>query len=75
MQRVEEPYVYPVAEQPDVEVRVDGQWWPAELRMRTQRADGFHYNACWHREGQTYLDTFHERDIRPDTVDRSRGRT
>jgi hypothetical protein len=26
--------------------------------MRTERADGFHYNASWHRDGNTYLDTF-----------------
>jgi hypothetical protein len=32
-------------------------WFAAELRMRTERADGFHYNASWHRGGNTYLDT------------------
>lgn len=60
-----EPHVYPVTDRPDVEVRVDDTWWPAELRMRTQQLDGsYHYNAAWHRDGQTYLDTFHERDVR-----------
>jgi hypothetical protein len=70
-----EPYVYPIDERPDAEVLVDGQWRPAELRMRTQRADGFHYNASWHRDGNTYLDNFHERDVRADTIDRSEGRS
>jgi len=53
-----EPHVYPVADRADAEVLVDGQWWTAELRMRTQRADGYYFNATWHREGMTYLDTF-----------------
>jgi len=73
-QRVEEPYVYPIEDRPDVEVLVDGTWCPGEARMRTQRADGLHYNVSWHRDSQTYLDTFHERDVRLDTVDRSHGR-
>jgi hypothetical protein len=68
-----DPHVY--EDRPDAEVRVDDQWFPAELRMRTQRADGYHYNASWHRDGDTYLDTFHERDVRADTVDRSLGRS
>jgi hypothetical protein len=59
-----EPYVYPVAERPDAQVLVDGEWLPAELRMRTQRADGWHYNASWHRDGMTYLDTFPAASVR-----------
>jgi hypothetical protein len=61
---VPEPYVYPVTERPDAEVLVDGHWWPAELRMRTQRADGWHYNASWHRDGMTYLGTFPAASVR-----------
>jgi hypothetical protein len=75
---VEPPYVYPVDEQPMVEVLVDGSWWPAVLRMRTERADGYHYNAAWTSDGkhgpETRLDTFHQGHVRADTVDRSRGR-
>jgi hypothetical protein len=29
-----------LSERPDVEVCIDGEWWPGELRMWTQRADG-----------------------------------
>jgi hypothetical protein len=70
----EEPYVWEPADRPDAEVLVDGTWWPAELRMRSQRADGYWYNAAWHREGDTRLDDFHQEDVRPDTADRSVGR-
>jgi hypothetical protein len=70
----EEPYVWSPAERPDVEVLVDGQWWPAELRMRSQRADGYWYQATWHRDGHTFIDHFHQDRVRDDTVDRAAGR-
>lgn len=70
-----EPHVYAVDERPDAEVLVDGRWWPAELRMRTERADGYWYNAAWHRKGQTHLDTFHQDAVRGDQVDRAKGRS
>lgn len=73
-----EPHVYPPGDRPSVEVRVDDEWRPAVLRMRTERADGYWYNAAWTRVGdngaETLLDTFHERDVRADTIDRARGR-
>jgi hypothetical protein len=63
-----EPHVWEPADRPDAEVWVDdgadGAWWPAELRMRTQRADGYWYDASWHRDGATYLDTFHQNQVR-----------
>jgi hypothetical protein len=68
-----EPHVYD--DRPDAEVLVEGEWFPAELRMRTERADGLHYNASWHRDGNTYLDTFPADRVRLDTVDRSQGRS
>jgi hypothetical protein len=71
-----EPHVYD--DRPDAEVWVDdeagGTWWPAELRMRTERANGFEYNAAWHRDGDTYLDNFPADQVRLDTVDRAQGR-
>jgi hypothetical protein len=72
---VPEPHVYDVMERPDAEVLVDGQWWPAELRMRTSLPGGsYRYNASWHRDGHTYLDDFDQDQVRLDTVDRSAGR-
>jgi hypothetical protein len=59
-----DPQVYRVADRPDAEVFVDGQWLPAELRKRTHQADGWHYNASWHRDGHTYLDTFPATSVR-----------
>lgn len=75
-----EPHVYPPGDRPSVEVRVEGEWHPAVLRMRTQQPDGsYRYNAAWTRDGdhgaETHLDTFHARDVRHDTVDRSHGRS
>lgn len=63
-----EPYLYTYDDETSVEVLVDdesgGHWWPAELRMRTERADGYWYNAAWTRELMTYLDTFHQDRVR-----------
>lgn len=71
-----EPYLYTHEDETSVEVLVDDQWWPAELRMRTQLADGsYRYNTAWTRDGQTRLDTFHQDQVRPDTIDRAAGRS
>ena len=51
--------VYPPGECPDVEVCVDGEWWPGELRVWTNRADGSWWaQASWRREvGMTFIAT------------------
>jgi hypothetical protein len=62
-------------EAPDVEVEIDGQWWPGEARMRTTHDDGrLTYDVGYHRDGETYLSGFPAERVRLDTVDRSRGR-
>jgi hypothetical protein len=67
--------VYPPGERPDVEVRVDGGWWPGEVRSWSPRPSGWWANCSWHRKaGETQLGTFHEDDVRQYTVDRSYGR-
>ena len=67
--------VYPPGERRDVEVRVDGAWYPAEVRSWSLTPSGRWANCSWHRGiGETQLGTFHEDDVRPDTVDRSYGR-
>jgi hypothetical protein len=67
--------VYPPAERPDVEVRVDGRWFAGEVRSWSQRPSGWWADCSWHPEtGSSRLDTFHEDDVRLDTVDRSYGR-
>lgn len=68
-------HVYEPLEAPDVEVEVDGRWWPGEARMRTTHDDGrLSYQVRFRREGQSYLDKFPAERVRLDTVDRSRGR-
>jgi len=67
--------VYEPLEAPDVEVEVDGQWWPGEARMRTSHGDGrLTYQVQFRRDGETYLDKFPTDRVRLDTVDRSHGR-
>lgn len=74
-----EPHVCDPEDRPGAEVLVDGIWWPAILRMRTERADGYWYNVAWTRDGdhgpETRLDDFHQDQVRADTVDRARGRS
>jgi hypothetical protein len=66
-------HVYEPLETPDVEVQIDGEWWPSEARMRTTHADvRLTYQVRYRRDGQTYLDTFSAERL--DTVDRSSGR-
>jgi hypothetical protein len=75
LRSVPDHHVYEPLEAPDVEVEVDGQWWPGEARMRTTRDDGrLTYDVRWHREGSTYLDKFPAERVRLDTIDRSYGR-
>lgn len=70
-----EYHVYEPLEAPDVEVEVDGEWWPDEARMRTTHRDGRVTDEVrFRREGQTYLDGFPAERVRLDTVDRSAGR-
>jgi hypothetical protein len=59
--------VYLPADRPDIEVCVDGEWWPGELRMWTRLPDGsWTAQATWRREvGMTYVDTFSAEQVRP----------
>ena len=68
-------HVYEPLKAPDVEVEVDGQWWPGEARMRTTHKGGrLSYSVQYHRDGSTYLDKVPAERVRLDTIDRSRGR-
>ena len=40
-----EPHVYRASERPDVEVLVDGYWYPGELRAWFPTADGWEGNV------------------------------
>jgi hypothetical protein len=40
-------HVYEPLEAPDVEVEIDGQWWPGEARMRTTHDDGRARGRSW----------------------------
>lgn len=54
------------SERRDVEVRIDGAWWPGELRMWTQRPDeSWWAQATWRREpGMTFSATVPADDVR-----------
>jgi hypothetical protein len=60
-------HVYPPADRPEVEVLVDGTWYPGELRMWTQGEDGsWSANVMWSRaSGENRLDTFPSDNVRP----------
>ena len=59
--------VYLPGDRPDIEVCLDGGWWPGELRMWTQRGDGKWWaQVTWRREvGMTYVDTVPAKRVRP----------
>ena len=64
--------VYSPLERPDVEVLVDGTWLPAEVRMATLLDDSsWEFSVAWHRDDNTYPDTFPGHQVRGDTVDRA----
>jgi hypothetical protein len=72
---VPEYHVYEPLEAPDVEVEVDGRWWPGEARMRTTHKGGrVSYQVQYRRDGFSYLDRFAAERVRLDTVDRTAGR-
>lgn len=51
-------HVYPPADRPDVEVEVDGTWYPGELRGWWDRDGGRLMNVSWRSgPGTTFLDT------------------
>lgn len=60
-----QPVVYHPADRPDVEVMVDGNWHPGELRMWQPTPDGWAGQVQWRREvGMTFLDSFPAARIR-----------
>ena len=65
-------------ERPNVEVLIDGTWCYGQVRMQTQLDDGtWEINVQWFSEAEhtNRIDTFPAERVRPDTVDRSRGRS
>ncbi len=59
----------------EIEASVDDAWYPAEVRSWSPSRSGWWANCSRYRGiGETELGTFHEDDVRPDTVDRSYGR-
>ena len=65
----------PTRRAPDVGVGVDDAWFPAEIRSPSLGPSGWWATCSWHRTiWETRFGTFHEDDVRRDTVDRSYGR-
>lgn len=57
--------VYSPDQQPDVEVLVDGQWWPGTLRAWRRTETGWVALVEWnHGPGLNYLASFPEGRIR-----------
>lgn len=66
--------VYSPLERPDVEVLVDGTWWPGEVRMATELDDGtWTHNVQYRTDAGQFVETVPDDRIRADTVDRARG--
>lgn len=58
--------IYPPAKWPDVEVLVDGAWYPGELRAWTSTPDGWVAQVQWRRAvAENRLSNFHEDQVRP----------
>lgn len=69
--------VYRPDQRPDVEVLVDGTWQEGELLTWSRGPDGAWWANVRHRAGPglgTYLNTFHQDQVREDSVDRSQSR-
>jgi len=65
------PSLRPHRGRPEVEVRVDEGWLPAEIRSCSPSPYDWWADCSWRRTpGETHLGTFHEDEVRPDTVDR-----
>jgi hypothetical protein len=78
MSEQQRPIVYAGYERPDVEVLVDDQWLPGEVRMVTWDDDGRARHEIQYRPAgstSSVIDSFTDDQVRADTVDRSRGRT
>lgn len=68
---------YSPADRPMVEVLVEGQWRPGDLRMWVQNDDGQWFGQVqWQPAGNTShtIDTFPADRIRPDVTDYTQGR-
>lgn len=58
--------VYDIAERPEIEVQVDGQWWFGTLRMWTHEDDGtWTAQVTWTRHGENRIDSFPAARVRP----------
>lgn len=56
---------YPPADWPDVEVLVDGDWLPGDLRAWSRRDDGWHGHVQYSKgPAQNYLASFPAEQIR-----------
>jgi hypothetical protein len=64
-------------ERPDVEVDIDGDWCPGELRMWTQDDDAWYAQVQCRPPGtfSRQIGPFPADRVREDTLDRSKGRT
>jgi len=65
-------------ERPDVEVFVEGDWRPGELRMWTRDDHGAWVAQVQYQPAGTHsrvIGAFPDEDVREDPTDRSRGRS
>jgi hypothetical protein len=61
---------YAPGERPDVEVLIDGNWYPGELRMWTKSGVRWAANCSYRTApGNTRLDTFDQDEVRPDVTE------
>lgn len=60
-----EIHTYPIDQRPDVEVLVDGTWYPGELRQWIDSAGRRTCDVSWRRAPtQTRIDTFPAETVR-----------